>query len=158
MNLRAAVLLALPLAAGEARDADPVRPETFRDPAVVASRDGALELTLTAGRAPVEVAGRRVSAEAYNRSYVPPTLRVRPGDVVRLRLVNALDETTNLHVHGLAVSPLGTSDNVFLHVAPGRVQDYEIRIPATQSPGLYWYHPHPHGRSDEQVRNGMSGA
>src|SRR2546425_13236131 len=45
-----------------------------------------------------------------------------------------------------------------LHVAPGRAQDYEILIPSTHPPGLYWYHPHPHGHSDDQVRNGMSGA
>ncbi len=89
---------------------------------------------------------------------MPPTLRVHPGDVVRLRLVNGLDDETNLHTHGLSVSPLGNSDNVFLHVAPGGARDYEIRIPSTHAPGLYWYHPHPHGHSDDQVRNGMSGA
>ena len=157
MRLRAAVLLALPLAIGGARDGEPT-PEAFRDPAVVASRDGVLELTLTAVRRPVQVGGRRAIAEVYNGSYLSPTLRVQPGDVVRLRLVNALHETTNLHMHGLAVSPLGNSDNVFLHVTPGGVQDYEIRIPSQHAPGLYWYHPHPHGHSDDQVRNGMSGA
>jgi FtsP/CotA-like multicopper oxidase with cupredoxin domain len=158
VKLRAAVLMALPLVTGDVRAGGPARPETFRDPAVVASRNGALELTLSAARAPVEVAGRRVTAQAYNGSYVPPTLRVRPGDVVRLRLVNALEDATNLHTHGLAVSPRGNSDNVFLHVAPGAAQDYEIHIPAAHAPGLYWYHPHAHGRSDQQVRNGMSGA
>src|SRR5437899_5449547 len=150
MKVRAAVLLASLWAS--------TPPEAFRDPAVVASHDGVLALTLTAARGAMQVAGRRVIAQVYNGSYLPPTLRVQPGDVVRLRLVNALDETTNLHMHGLAVSPLANSDNVFLHVAPGRTQDYEIHIPATHAPGLYWYHPHPHGRSDEQVRNGMSGA
>src|SRR5438093_10708298 len=150
MNVRAAVLLASLWAS--------TPPEALRDPAVVASHDGVLALTLTAARGRVQVGGRRVTAEVYNGSYVPPTLRVQPGDVVRLRLVNALDETTNLHLHGLAVSPLGSSDNVFLHIAPGRAQDYEIRIPATHAPGLYWYHPHPHGRSDDEVRNGMAGA
>ncbi len=158
MKVRATVLLALLLAAVEAHDAGPIPREKFRDPAVVASHDGVLDLTLTAARGAMQVAGRRVIAQVYNGSYLPPTLRVQPGDVVRLRLVNALDETTNLHMHGLAVSPLANSDNVFLHVAPGRTQDYEIRIPTTHPPGLYWYHPHPHGRSDEQVRNGMSGA
>ena len=158
MNLRAAVLLALPLAGDGVRAADSARPEALRDPAVVASYDGALEVSVTAARGAAQVGGRQVIAQVYNGTYLPPTLRVQPGDVIRLRLVNALDETTNLHVHGLAVSPLGTSDNVFLHIAPGRAQDYEIRVPATQPPGLYWYHPHPHGRSDEQVRNGMSGA
>src|SRR5213596_831639 len=119
MNVRAAVLLASLWAS--------TPPEALRDPAVVASHDGVLALTLTAARGRVQVGGRRVTAEVYNGSYVPPTLRVQPGDVFR-------------------------------HIAPGRAQDYEIRIPATHAPGLYWYHPHPHGRSDEQVRNGMSGA
>ncbi|PYP65387.1 MAG: hypothetical protein DMD36_19510, partial [Gemmatimonadetes bacterium] len=158
MKSRAAVLLALPLAAGGPSFGRQTPPEALRDPAVVASHNGVLELTLTAARGPVQVGGRRVIAEAFNGSYFPPTLRVRPGDAVRLRLVNELEETTNLHMHGLSVSPLGNADNVFLHVAPGGAQDYEIRIPATHAPGLYWYHPHPHGRSDEQVRNGMSGA
>jgi suppressor of ftsI len=94
----------------------------------------------------------------YNGLYIPPTLRVRPGDTIRLRLVNAISQPTNLHTHGLTVSPLGKSDNVFLSVAPGQTQDYEIRLPANHPPGLYWYHPHPHTFSDMQVRNGMSGA
>src|SRR2546422_683076 len=158
VKLHAGVLLALLLAGGAMQDAGPARPEPFRDPAVVASRDGVLELTLATARATVDVAGQPVLAAAYNGSYVPPTWRVHPGDVVRLRLVNGLDDETNLHTHGLSVSPLGNSDNVFLHVAPGGALDYEIRIPASQAPGLYWYHPHPHGHSDDQVRNGMSGA
>jgi len=83
---------------------------------------------------------------------------VHPGDVVRLHLVNALDNETNLHAHGLSVSPAGNSDNVFLHVPPGGARDYEINIPSNHPPGLYWYHPHPHGHSDDQVRNGMAGA
>ncbi len=158
MKIRPAVLPALLLAAGAAHDAGPARSQTFREPAVLASRDGVLQVTLTASRAAVSVAGRPVFAAAYNGSYVPPTLRVRPGDVVRLRLVNGLDEETNLHTHGLSVSPLGNSDNVFLHVRPGGVQHYEIRVPSSHAPGLYWYHPHAHGRSDDQVRNGMAGA
>src|SRR2546427_9357037 len=131
MKVRVPVLLAMLLAAVEAHDAGPIPHEAFRDPAVVASHDGVLDLTLTAARGAMQVAGRRVIAQVYNGSYLPPTLRVQPGDVVRLRLVNALDETTNLHVHGLAVSPRDTSDNAFLHIAPGRAQGYEIRIPAS---------------------------
>jgi FtsP/CotA-like multicopper oxidase with cupredoxin domain len=95
---------------------------------------------------------------AYNGQYIPPTLRVRAGDTLRIRLVNALTQPTNLHTHGLEVSPRGNSDNIFLHVAPGQTKDYEIRLPADHASGLYWYHPHPHGFSDQQVRNGMSGA
>jgi FtsP/CotA-like multicopper oxidase with cupredoxin domain len=157
VKLRAAVFLAL-LAAGGARDAEPARRDTFREPAVVASRDGVLELTLAAAESPVTVAGQRVTAAAYNESYLSPTLRARPGDVIRLRLLNRLGDPTNIHLHGLAVSPLANADDVFLHVPPGGARDYEIRIPSNHAPGLYWYHPHAHRHSDDQVRDGMAGA
>jgi suppressor of ftsI len=132
--------------------------ETFRQPSSVASHAGVLQLSLTPGLSTVEVAGSQVALMAYNGQYAPPTLRVHPGDSIRLRFPNALDEPTNLHVHGLAVSPRGTSDNPFLHVAPGETAAYEIHVPANHPPGLFWYHPHPHGFSDVQTRNGMSGA
>ena len=82
MKSRAAVLLALPLAAGGPSFGRQTPPEALRDPAVVASHNGVLELTLTAARGPVQVGGRRVIAEAFNGSYFPPTLRLRPGDAV----------------------------------------------------------------------------
>ncbi len=132
--------------------------ETFREPPVVASRAGVLRVSLTPASSMVSVGGQRAMLVAYNGLYIPPTLRVHPGDTIRLRLTNALAEPTNLHTHGLTVSPRGNSDNIFLTVAPGQTQNYEIRLPLGHPSGLYWYHPHPHGFSDEQTRNGMSGA
>jgi len=135
-----------------------ILPTAFREPPSVSSRDGVLPVTLTAARSSIKVGGQRAVTEVYNGSYIPPTFRVRPGDLIRLRLVNRLDAPTNLHTHGLHVSPAGNSDNVFLTVPPGQAQDFEIRIPANHPPGLFWYHPHAHHFSNEQVRNGMSGA
>ena len=132
--------------------------ETFREPPVVASRDGVLRVVLTSGTSTINVAGRQALLMVYNGSYIPPTLRVRAGDTIRLRLVNRLAQPTNLHTHGLTVSPSGNSDNMFLSIAPGQTEDYEFRLPAEHAAGLFWYHPHPHGFSDVQVRNGMSGA
>jgi suppressor of ftsI len=65
-----------------------------------------------------------------------------------------------MHYHGMSVSPLGNSDNVFVHVHPGESFQYEVRIPAAgrQGPGLYWYHPHAHGYVDPQILGGLSGA
>jgi FtsP/CotA-like multicopper oxidase with cupredoxin domain len=140
---------------------DPGHPavaETFREPPVVSSRLGVLRVSLTPKPSTVNIAGHRVMLMAYNGLYMPPTLRLHPGDTLRIRLTNAMAQPTNLHTHGLTVSPRGNSDNVFLHVAPGQTRDYEIRLPPDHPPGLYWYHPHPHGFSDMQVRNGMSGA
>jgi len=135
-----------------------VADNAFREPPVVSSRAGVLRVSLTAAPSMVSVAGHQAMLDAYNDLYIPPTLRVHPGDTIRLRLTNALAEPTNLHMHGLTVSPRSNSDNVLLHVAPGQAQDYEIRLPSDHPSGLFWYHPHPHGFSDEQTRNGMSGA
>jgi suppressor of ftsI len=68
-------------------------------------------------------------------------------------------QTTNLHFHGMHVSPLGMADNILgLLAAPGDTLHYMVDIPADHPPGLYWYHPHPHGESDRQIDDGMSGA
>jgi FtsP/CotA-like multicopper oxidase with cupredoxin domain len=131
--------------------------ETFKEPPIVASTGRVLRISLTPRMSMVTVAGRQATLMAYNGLYTPPTLRVSPGDTIRLRLTNALTEPTNFHTHGLTVSSRANSDNVFLHVAPGQTQDYEFQLPANHPPGLFWYHPHPHGFSDEQVRNGMAG-
>jgi suppressor of ftsI len=133
-------------------------PTAFREPAALSSRAGVLSLTLTAARSSIMIGDQPAVAEVYDGSYTPPTLRVHPGDMIRLRLVNQLDEPTNLHTHGLRVGPGGMSDNVFLTVMPGHSQDYEFHIPANHPPGLFWYHPHAHHFSNEQVRNGMAGA
>jgi FtsP/CotA-like multicopper oxidase with cupredoxin domain len=154
MIVVAGALTAAPAANHQLRPAA----ETFRQPPAMTSRAGVLRVSLAPALTTVTVAGRQVQLMAYNGSYVPPTLRVHPGDTIRVRFPNGLLQPTNLHVHGLAVSPLGNSDNPFLHVAPGDTQEYEIRVPVDHAPGMFWYHPHPHGLSDAQTRNGMSGA
>ena len=90
----------------------------FAEPPVLRSAGGTLEVALRAA-AGVTVDGRRTRALGYNGTSPGPTLVVRPGDLLRVRLENALDATTNLHTHGLHVSPEGNGDNVFRAVEPG---------------------------------------
>ena len=69
-------------------------------------------------------------------------------------------ESTNLHFHGLTIPPVCHQDDV-LHtsIQPGDVPfEYRFRIPENEPPGLYWYHPHIHGFTKEQVLGGASGA
>jgi FtsP/CotA-like multicopper oxidase with cupredoxin domain len=71
-----------------------------------------------------------------------------------------IDGSTNLHFHGLAIPPVCHEDDT-LHtlIAPGSAAFlYKFRIPANTTPGLYWYHPHPHGFAKAQVLGGASGA
>lgn len=92
----------------------------------------------------------------YNDAYVPPVWRLRSGDSLIVTLHNRLSEPTNLHFHGLDVSPLGNGDNVFLHIQPESDFTYHITIPQKHV-GLFWFHPHMHGAVDRQIIGGISG-
>jgi len=66
---------------------------------------------------------------------------------------------TNIHFHGTDIAPVCGQDEV-IHtlIQPGQSFDYNVTIPADEPPGLYWYHPHPHGISEGQVQGGATGA
>jgi len=119
---------------------------------------------------------RTFQTRTYNGLIGGPTLRLRPGDRMRVNVVNQLppnpDEnapmvdhnvpnrfnTTNLHTHGLHVSPQGNSDNIFVEIKPGDSFQYEYQLPPDHPAGTYWYHPHRHGSTLQQVIGGMAGA
>jgi suppressor of ftsI len=126
-----------------------------------------LSLTLHAG----------ITADGKNSFYFDgqpnaPTLRLSPGDQLKINYINDLPakpkescaipqctDMTNLHFHGLTVSPDAPQDNVLDMMAmPGQSLHYTVQIPQDHPPGLYWYHPHPHGESHRQALDGMSGA
>lgn len=132
--------------------------DELREPSVLRSADGLLQVRLEAARGPVSVAGTTATALHYNGGLPGPTLRVRPGDRVGIDLVNRLDQHTNLHVHGMHVSPQDNGDNAFVVVEPGRTFTYDHRLPPTHPPGVYWYHPHHHGTVADQVFGGLYGA
>ena len=109
---------------------------------------------------------------SFDGKTVAPIIRVSPGDTLNITYVNDLPPAsgeqcsigpcmnmTNLHFHGLGVSPQAPQDDVLGMIAmPGQTLNYSVRIPPDQPPGLYWYHTHPHGESERQVLDGMSGA
>jgi FtsP/CotA-like multicopper oxidase with cupredoxin domain len=68
--------------------------------------------------------------------------------------------STNLHFHGLTIPPLCHQDDVMkTSVQPGDTPfEYRFRIPENEPPGLYWYHPHIHGFSKQELLGGASGA
>jgi len=140
----------------------PLVKETFVNPTELRSANGELRTTFTVASAQVRLADRTVTTAVYNGAYVPPVLRLRPGDTLLLDLVNRYSEQTNLHLHGLNVSPLinadaTVGDNVFVSDDPGFTISYRVPIPAIHNPGLYWYHTHLHEKAQRQVMGGMSG-
>ncbi|MDD7942684.1 multicopper oxidase family protein [Actinomycetospora lutea] len=142
-----------------ARPTGPIPPtgESLRTPADLTSSRGRLAVELTAAPG-ASLAGYPATAWGYNGSSPGPTLRVRPGDELAVRLRNGLDQPTNLHTHGLRVSAEGNSDNPFIHIAPGQVFDYRIAIPTAHPAGTFWYHPHAHGHVADQLFAGLAGA
>ncbi|WP_211695312.1 multicopper oxidase family protein [Mycobacterium spongiae] len=135
----------------------------------------------------VELLGHPMRLRSFNGAVVGPTLRAKPGDTLQIALVNALPvnpdpmpanmniphnfNTTNLHTHGLHVSPQKPADYVLLEVLPqgtalphddpdayvGRF-DFTFQLPDDHPSGTFWYHPHRHGATAMQVASGMAGA
>lgn len=127
-------------------------------PPELRSRGDVLEVELEAAPRTVTVGGERVTMLGYADGASGPTLRLRPGDRLAIRLRNRLEEATNLHVHGLHVSPEGNGDNPFVTIEPGEHFDYSYQLPPDHPAGSYWYHPHLHGTVADQVFGGLYGA
>jgi len=94
---------------------------------------------------------------------------VRQGDEFRVHFTNALPQTnwtnilgfrdniTNLHTHGMHVSPVAPADDGTLSILPGGSYDYQYDL-SMQPPGsLCFHHPHSHGRVAEQYWGGATG-
>jgi FtsP/CotA-like multicopper oxidase with cupredoxin domain len=150
----ALLLVALVAGAGRA-GADPWVP--LRNPAEIASENGVLSASLTVTPGDVVVGRKHVHTILYDGQYMPPLLRVQPGDRIRLHLVNQSTSPTNIHYHGFNVTPLGAGDNAFLSVPPNGAFDYDFHIPPDHAEGLYWYHPHLHPMVNPEIADGLSG-
>lgn len=137
------------------------------NPPELRARNHTLSLTLHAGVTP-----EGKDSFYFNGQPVAPTLRLSPGDLLKITYMNDLPaqpkescaispcmDMSNLHFHGLEVSPDAPQDDVLnMMAAPGEMLSYTVQIPKGHPPGLYWYHTHPHGESHRQVLDGMSGA
>jgi len=173
--------------------------QTFVQPPILEAKNGLLEMTLTASYWNTKLSGadpkhqfpvslRAYAYDANGPRFSGPTLVVKGGDQLRIKLVNNLPvnppllafrdptnymkpNTTNLHVHGLHVypgiyedkSPLEYGDYV---VDPnsggirpkGGARQYVYHIPKDHPAGPFYYHPQYHGSSAIQAASLMSGA
>jgi FtsP/CotA-like multicopper oxidase with cupredoxin domain len=213
--------------------ASPGRADEFKNPQVIEVRAPGGDLAIRARRGTASIPGlgdvehvygydvRRGTAfppkgaEPTTVGLMPPVIAVDRGSTLRILYRNELRTAdvagkirpteSNLHTHGLLVSPKGTGfegtgrdrvygDCVFVLAStsgsrtsghahdrpaagsadpPGdpcsldsgtsfvRAENGDIRysyvIPRDHASGMYWFHPHPHGQSEVQVANGLSG-
>ena len=142
----------------------PPAANALSDPPQLRSANGQLVFNVTATANPTTGAPQL----SYNGSNVPPTLRLLPGDTLIVNLTNNLPtppagagylNDTNLHYHGLHVTPNAPGDDsIDMLAMPGQSLHYQIAIPTNHPTGLYWYHSHAHGEAERQNLSGMSGA
>lgn len=158
--------------------------ELWQPPELRAS-GGLLDTRVAARVTPQTVDGKTVSLRGYDGLVVGRTLRLAAGDRLRLLLSNHMPwepsgaicganaphayNTTNMHLHGLHVSPDQPSDYILLALSPKSPlspspsqeamseYQYEYRIARDQPPGTYFYHAHYHGSVALQVADGMAG-
>lgn len=156
--------------------ADFVTGQPLREIPSLTSSGGRLDVTLTARTRTVTVGGRKVSSQTYSSRYAGPTWVVNPGDDLNVLMRNRLPAGylpiaqepvsylqpkgahTNLHVHGLHVSPDAPQDDVFLTIKPGSQFQYRYQLPDDHPAGIFWYHPHAHRFVDMQTFAGQAGA
>jgi FtsP/CotA-like multicopper oxidase with cupredoxin domain len=90
----------------------------------------------------------------YDGLVPGPTLRLKRGEELKVRLLNDLPEPTLIHWHGLRLPnamdgvPHLTQDPV----EPGKSFDYRFTVPDA---GTFWYHSHLY--SSEQLERGLYG-
>ena len=130
----------------------------LNEPKRITSINGVLSLNLEASGMLVPYNGSKRWGLVYNKSLPAPTLVAAPGDTLNIKLKNATSLPTNLHTHGLHVSPAKNGDNPLVKIMPGESFQYSIKIPKNQTSGTYWYHPHHHQFTAKQLSAGLAGA
>ncbi|MEW6116736.1 MAG: multicopper oxidase family protein [Nitrospirota bacterium] len=156
---------------------DPPVGELFRDPYVLpnlSQETGVVEVSLKAMRAPADINGVTANLLTYNGLFPGGTIRARTSDLLRIRFHNGLPDNgalnflghpmyvTNLHTHGLHVTPgdneNGThGDNMLVMLNPGESTIYEYDLSKHYPGTLNFYHPHIHGSVTDQMWGGMAG-
>ncbi|WP_420962922.1 multicopper oxidase family protein [Brucella sp. IR073] len=122
-----------------------------------AAAPGLFKARLTAGPATAQFAkGLDTPILAYNGMSPGPLIEVTEGDRVEIAFRNDVpDEESTIHWHGMPV-PADQDGNPMDAVAPGNERIYAFQLPEG-SAASYWYHPHPHGKTAEQVYRGLAG-
>lgn len=111
------------------------------------------DIALVVEELPVNFTGAPRMATTINGSLPAPTLRLREGDTVTIRVTNRLRETTSIHWHGIVLPHEmdGVPGISFKGIAPGETFTYRFTL---KQSGTYWYHSH----SGFQELDGMYGA
>jgi len=101
-----------------------------------------------------EVSGTWAATAGEALTYLGPTIRVQRGETVAVNVANETDEMTTLHWHGMHL-PARMDGGPHSMVQPGTTWSPTWTV--DQPAATLWYHPHPHGRTAEQIYRGLAG-
>ncbi|MFE9582994.1 multicopper oxidase family protein [Nocardia sp. NPDC006044] len=90
----------------------------------------------------------------FNGNYLGPTLRARRGEKVAVAVRNQLPEASTVHWHGMHV-PAAMDGGPHQMVPAGGTWNPQWTV--NQPAATLWYHPHPHGVTEQHVRRGLAG-
>jgi len=100
------------------------------------------------------LSGSGVTVTNLPDNNLGPILRVQKGTKLRFTFNNNLAEDSVVHPHGLRV-PQHFDGHPMLAIGPGASHTDDVTI--IDHAGPYWFHPHPHMRTAEQVVMGLAG-
>ena len=112
-----------------------------------------IDLTVQAGTTEI-YPGFTTNTIGYNGNFLGPTILLDAGQQVTLNVHNQLGDTTTVHWHGLNVSPANDGSP---HVMIMADETWSPSFPVLDKAATYWYHPHLHGKTMDQVLLGAAG-
>ena len=116
---------------------------------------GKADFELVAQRSETEFfSGKLTETYGYNGSYLGPTIRVKRGQEVNIKVRNLLDEVTAVHWHGGLV-PGEMDGGTHQEIPAGG--EWNPHFTIEQVAATLWYHPHPLGLTGPQVYKGLAG-
>ncbi|NQX27592.1 multicopper oxidase domain-containing protein [Microbacteriaceae bacterium VKM Ac-2854] len=130
----------------------PLRIPPLLEPTVATDGTRSFELTAAAGESTIGAGAAR--SWGYNGPIGGPTLVLERGQNVAVTLHNELPEPTTLHWHGMHL-PAAMDGGPHQLITPGSSRTPTWRV--DQPAATLWYHPHPHGRTTDQVGMGLAG-
>ncbi|MEA2944795.1 MAG: hypothetical protein QOI40_125, partial [Alphaproteobacteria bacterium] len=115
--------------------------------------DGVRVIHASAGAAATASERKDPALWGYDGTVPGPTLRVKRGEELRLRLANDLGEPTSIHWHGVRLPNAmdGVPQLTQPPVAPRESFEYRFQPPDA---GTFWYHAY----SGSQIDQGLHGA
>jgi bilirubin oxidase len=100
------------------------------------------------------IPGNQTITGGINSNFWGPTLFFSKGDTVRMNVLNKLNDSTTLHWHGMHL-PAVMDGGPHQIIPPGTLWQPFWKV--TNNAGLYWFHPHLHEKTEDQITKGIGG-